>query len=135
MAVENEIDVIAFMIRRLSPIHKYLYVIGGVGTAHHDYTVAAVTKACGVAVQKDSRLLDLVLATVQPDHLTEFHLKMADIPFGAAVVGDVPDSSKGWAAAVADWPVIIKNNVSFFCHPPDPHSHPRPLQCAPWGDD
>jgi hypothetical protein len=43
---------------------------------------AAVAKACGVGVQKDSRLLDLVLATVIPDHLTEFHLKMADIPFG-----------------------------------------------------
>jgi len=43
---------------------------------------AAVAKACGVGVQKDSKLLDLVLATVIPDHLTEFHLKMADIPFG-----------------------------------------------------
>lgn len=40
MAVENDIDVIAFMVRRLAPIHKHLYIIGGVGTAHHHHTVA-----------------------------------------------------------------------------------------------
>ncbi|EKX51724.1 hypothetical protein GUITHDRAFT_42232, partial [Guillardia theta CCMP2712] len=47
MKIENDVDVIAFMVRRMSPVHKYLFIAGGTGAGHEDVTLTAVAKAFG----------------------------------------------------------------------------------------
>jgi hypothetical protein len=42
MVIENNVDVIAFMLRRLSPVHRYIFVTGGIGPRHTDVCVVRV---------------------------------------------------------------------------------------------
>lgn len=122
MKIENDIDVIAFMVRRLSPVHKYLFIAGGTGAGHDDVTMAAVAKAFGAGLQRNPQLLQLILHNVPAHHLTELHLKMADFPFGSEIIGQVPDAASikesEWKDVLRRWPVIKKNNCFIFSNRP-----------------
>eukprot|EP00961_Rhodomonas_salina_P146823 1976540-Rhodomonas_salina.1 len=48
MKIENDIDVIAFMVRRLSPVHKYLFIAGGTGAGP---SLLRLLSLCGLRVQ------------------------------------------------------------------------------------
>jgi len=113
MKIENDIDVIAFMVRRLSPIYKYLFIFGGIGAGHDDVSMAAVAKAFGTGLQRNHRLLKLIVSCIEDKNLTALHLKMADFPYGSEIVGTLPegaDTGRNWNQLLDAWPVIKKNN-------------------------
>lgn len=58
-------------IRRLSPVHKYLFIAGGTGAGHEDVTLAAVAKAFGSGIQRHPGLLDAIISSIGAEQLTE----------------------------------------------------------------
>jgi molybdenum cofactor synthesis domain-containing protein len=58
---------------------------GGVGPTHDDRTVAAISKAFGVAVERHPDLVSMIHAW-WGDRFTEAALRMADIPAGSRLV-------------------------------------------------
>jgi len=114
LLIESDIDVIAFLLRRLSPVHRHVFVAGGVGPAHTDVTLAAVSKAFGVGMTEHAGLLRLVSDCTPRHHFSEHHLRMAYVPYGAELVGKelpVPGEVGDWSALTARWPSVKKNNV------------------------
>jgi len=131
MVVENDIDIIAFMIRRLCPIHRYIFVVGGVGPGHGDVTAAAVAKAFGTGMVEHPDLLRMIVGAIPPDRYTEYHWRMAYVPFGAQIIKKLPcrtphqhhrqpekASFSSWADMMKDWPVVRKNNCFLFTSKP-----------------
>jgi len=145
MVIENNVDVIAFMLRRLSAVHRYLFVTGGIGPRHTDVTMLAVAKAFGTGVQEHPALLRRITAAATPQTFTNYHWRMAYIPFGADLVhppgteveeeerlmrqgyvlGAAPEDSNGntkaltWQEMMRSWPVIKKNNCFLFPSQPE----------------
>ena len=113
LLIESDIDVIAFLLRRLSPVHRHVFVAGGVGPAHTDVTLAAVSKAFGVGMTEHAGLLRLVSDCTPRHHFSEHHLRMAYVPYGAELVGELPAPGEvgDWSALTARWPSVKKNNV------------------------
>jgi len=113
LLIESDLDVIAFLLRRLSPVHRHIFVAGGVGPAHTDVTLAAVAKAFGVGMTEKAALLRLVADCTPPQYFSEFHLRMAYVPYGAELIGELPPpgSVKEWKDLTRHWPTVKKNNV------------------------
>mmetsp|Transcript_9951 Transcript_9951/g.19436 ORF Transcript_9951/g.19436 Transcript_9951/m.19436 type:complete len:699 (+) Transcript_9951:190-2286(+) len=122
--VENDVDVIAFMIRRMHPLHKYLFVIGGLGASYGDVAMAAISKAFGTGVVLDPSLLRRVIAAAPPTGLTAYHVRLSYIPYACELIGSSTgeggevaaeqEGAKGWRAMMRHWPVIKKNNTYLF---------------------
>ena len=136
MKIENDVDVIAFMVRRLQDKHKYLFVFGGTGAGHEDVTLPAVAKAFGTGMERHPELLRLVIECIGAPNITEWHLKMADVPFGSDIIAAADFSKAGEEASsragvlknmdgpvlknkdgpvlknkvLQDWPIVKKNN-------------------------
>uniref|UniRef100_A0A7S4PB57 FAD synthase n=1 Tax=Guillardia theta TaxID=55529 RepID=A0A7S4PB57_GUITH len=122
MKIENDVDVIAFMVRRMSPVHKYLFIAGGTGAGHEDVTLTAVAKAFGTGMQRHPKLLELIIKCIPEEKITDLHLKLADFPFGSEIVGEIPSveqSEQGdWNKVLKRWPIIKKNNCFIMSHRP-----------------
>jgi len=113
LTVENDVDVAAFMIWRLNAAHKYLFVVGGIGAAYGDISMAAMAKAFGTGVILEPSLLKPVIASAPKDGLTEYHLRMAYTPYASEIIGTPPSDDEcglGWRRMMMAWPVIKKNN-------------------------
>ncbi|EKX38757.1 hypothetical protein GUITHDRAFT_115085 [Guillardia theta CCMP2712] len=103
MIIESDIDIVAFMLRRLSPVYQYIFVVGGMGPRHTDLTLLAVAKSFGTGVQEHPDLLSMIEAGIPAEKFaqvfSEYHWRMAFIPFGAELL------------VSKYWPVVKKNNV------------------------
>ena len=46
------------------------------------------------------------------EKITEWHLKMADFPFGSELIGQMPEigKDKDWNTVLESWPTVKKNN-------------------------
>lgn len=122
MKIENDVDVIAFMVRRLTGVHKYVFLFSTEGL--EDVSKLAVAKAFSTGMESHPQLLDAVIEIVGAENVRESHLKMADHPFGSELIGQVSHSAQANKSAshgtndldqmLKDWPVVKKNNLFFL---------------------
>src|SRR6185503_17849505 len=67
--------------------HDVVFTSGGVGPTHDDVTIEGVARAMGVAVVRHPKLVGL-LEQFYGAALKDAHLKMAEMPEGAALISD-----------------------------------------------
>ena len=101
--VPDEVEVIAAEVRAFSRAYDFVFTSGGVGPTHDDVTIAAVAHAFGRPVVRDPTL-EKVLHDFYQGRVTEAHLKMAEVPEGAELVG----------GDVLLFPVIAYRNIYIF---------------------
>lgn len=97
--VRDDVDVIAEAVRRLSSRHDLLFTTGGIGPTHDDVTVAGVAAAFGVPVVRHPDLEARLRAHFR-ERLNASHLRMAEVPEGADLVG-----------GASSWPTIHIRNT------------------------
>jgi molybdenum cofactor synthesis domain-containing protein len=81
----DEVEVIAADLDALRRAHDYVVTSGGVGPTHDDVTMAAVARAFGRRLER-SPVIEELLREFFGERLSERHLRMADLPQGAALV-------------------------------------------------
>jgi len=84
--VPDEVEVIVAELRAFCRAFDFVCTSGGVGPTHDDVTIEAVAHAFGRRVVRDPSL-ERVLRDFYRTRLTEAHLKMAEVPEGAELVG------------------------------------------------
>ena len=99
----DEIEVIAAEVRALARAVDYVFTSGGVGPTHDDVTIEAVAHAFGGRPVREPSLAR-VLQHYYGGRLTDAHLKMAEVPEGAELVG----------ADRLPFPVIVLRNIYIF---------------------
>ena len=98
--IPDEIPLIAEEVAALSRAYDLVFTSGGVGPTHDDVTLEGVALAMGAKVVRHPALVDLLQRHFK-DRLNESHLKMAEIPDGAELVG----------AETARFPTVLMRNV------------------------
>ena len=84
--VPDDVEVIAAEVRAFSRAFDYVYTSGGVGPTHDDVTIEAVAQAFGRRALREPGL-ERLLRDFYGNRLTDAHLKMAEVPEGADLVG------------------------------------------------
>ncbi len=84
--IPDEVDTIAQEVAAASRAHDVVFTSGGVGPTHDDVTILGAARAVGVAVVRHPELVAL-LRSHYGDRLNEAHLKMAEVPEGAVLIG------------------------------------------------
>lgn len=97
---------------------------GGVGPTHDDVTVPAIARAFGRGVVRDPELVARLRAHFG-ERTTDGHLRMAELPEGAVLVGGTS----------AGWPLIRVENVWVFPGVPDIFRARLPLLREGLGSD
>jgi molybdenum cofactor synthesis domain-containing protein len=87
VVVPDEVEAIAEEVAAQSRRYHAVFTSGGVGPTHDDVTIAGVARGLGVAVVRHAALVAL-LRQYYGERLTETHLKMAEVPEGAELVGE-----------------------------------------------
>jgi len=98
--IPDEVDLIAAEVRAFSSAYDVVFTSGGVGPTHDDVTIEGVARALGVAVVRHPELTGL-LRQHYGERLNEAHLKMAEVPEGAELLG----------AESLRFPTIVMRNV------------------------
>ena len=75
--------------------YDYVFTSGGIGPTHDDITAAAVAKAFGVKLERNSEAVAAMDRYYSPGMLNEARLKMADIPQGAALIDNPVSGAPG----------------------------------------
>jgi len=98
--IPDDVDEIAQAVRSASERYEHVFTSGGVGPTHDDKTMAGIAKAFGVRVVIEPGLA-AALRAFYGDRFQDRHLRMAEVPDGAALVpADHPA-----------WPVTSYRNV------------------------
>jgi molybdenum cofactor synthesis domain-containing protein len=98
--IPDEVEVIAQEVARASRDYDLVFTSGGVGPTHDDVTIEGVARALAVKVVRHEHLV-AILAGYYGDRLNEAHLKMAETPDGAELVGGEP----------LRFPTVVMKNV------------------------
>ncbi len=98
--VPDEEGAIVDELRRVSCANDVVFTSGGVGPTHDDVTLESVAVAFGVRLVRDPRL-EAVLSEHFGERLRPDHLRMADLPEGAELIG----------GGEYRWPVVKVHNV------------------------
>ncbi len=98
--IPDEVELIADEVARFSRDYDIVFTSGGVGPTHDDVTIEGVARAMAVKVVRHPRLV-AVLEGHYGDRLNETHLRMAETPDGAELVGAEP----------LRFPTIVMRNV------------------------
>lgn len=85
--VPDEVEAIAEEVAALSRRYDAVFTSGGVGPTHDDVTIAGAARGLGVGVVRHPTLVAL-LRQYYGERLTDAHLKMAEVPEGAELVGE-----------------------------------------------
>src|SRR5881628_952663 len=98
--IPDEVELIAFEVSEHSRAFDVVFTSGGVGPTHDDVTIEGVARAMGVPVVRHPRLV-ATLEGYYRGELNDAHLKMAETPEGAELVGGEP----------VRFPTILMRNV------------------------
>jgi molybdenum cofactor synthesis domain-containing protein len=66
--------------------YTYVFTTGGIGPTHDDITADAVSKALGVELYEDERIIARMLERLKPEDLNPARRRMARVPRGASLV-------------------------------------------------
>jgi molybdenum cofactor synthesis domain-containing protein len=86
VVIPDEVDVIAEAVAALSGAFDHVFTSGGVGPTHDDVTIEGVARAMGVRVVRHPELV-AILETYYRGKVTDAHLRMAEVPEGALLLG------------------------------------------------
>ncbi len=98
--IPDEVALIGEEVARFSRAYDIVFTSGGVGPTHDDVTIEGVARAMAVRVVRHPSLV-AVLEGYYGDRLNDAHLKMAETPEGAELVGGEP----------LRFPTIVMRNV------------------------
>ena len=98
--IPDDVDVIAAEVAAAHRTWDVVFTSGGVGPTHDDVTIEGVARALGVGVVRHPELTGL-LRQHYGERLNEAHLKMAEVPEGAELLG----------AESLRFPTIVMRNV------------------------
>src|SRR5881296_4700814 len=98
--IPDEIDLIAREVATFSRDHDVVFTSGGVGPTHDDVTIEGVARAMDVKLVRHPLLVSILERHFR-DRLTDSHLKMAEMPEGADLVG----------GETVRFPTILMRNV------------------------
>jgi FAD synthetase len=98
--IPDEVGLIADEVRHFSRDYDVVFTSGGVGPTHDDVTIEGVARAMTVKVVRHPRLV-AILEGYYGARLNDAHLKMAEVPDGAELVGGQP----------LRFPTIVMRNV------------------------
>lgn len=98
--IPDEVALIADEVARFSRDYDLVFTSGGVGPTHDDVTIEGVARAMAVKVVRHPRLV-AVLERYYGERLNDTHLRMAETPEGADLVGGEP----------LRFPTIVMRNV------------------------
>src|SRR5438445_6426390 len=100
VVIPDEVSLIAEEVAAFSKAFDLVFTSGGVGPTHDDVTIEGVARAMGVPVVRHPRLV-ATLEGYYRGELNDAHLKMAETPEGAELVGGEP----------VRFPTILMRNV------------------------
>src|SRR5437870_9622369 len=98
--IPDEVELIAREVREFQSSYDWVFTSGGVGPTHDDVTIEGVARALAVKVVRHERLV-AILEGYYGDRLNDAHLKMAETPDGAELVGGAP----------LRFPTVVMKNV------------------------
>jgi molybdenum cofactor synthesis domain-containing protein len=98
--IPDEVELIADEVARFGRAYDVVFTSGGVGPTHDDVTIEGVARAMAVKVVRHPRLVE-ILEGYYGDRLNDAHLKMAEMPEGAELVG----------GDLLRFPTIVMRNV------------------------
>src|SRR6266571_5114701 len=98
--IPDKVDAIAQEVAASSRAYDLVFTSGGVGLTHDDVTIEGVARAMAVKVVRHERLV-AILEGYYGDRLNDAHLKMAETPDGAELVGGAP----------LRFPTVVMKNV------------------------
>jgi len=101
--IPDEVEAVRDEVRLMSDAFDYVFTSGGVGPTHDDVTISGIAAAFELDLERNSEL-EAILHGYYQEAITEATLRMADLPHGAALIGD----GGGW------FPVIAVRNVYIF---------------------
>jgi len=85
--IPDEIALIGAIVAEYAESFDFVFTSGGVGPTHDDLTMDGIASGFGVPVVEHAELREMIARAVG-GKLTESHLKMAQVPEGAELVGD-----------------------------------------------
>ncbi len=94
--IPDDEAVIVSTVNELRARHDYVFTSGGIGPTHDDITADAIARAFGVGIDVDPRARAILEAHYEPGMLNEARLRMARIPFGAALVENPVSKAPGF---------------------------------------
>lgn len=83
--IPDEVERIADEVLQFARAFDYVFTSGGVGPTHDDVTIEGVSRAMGVSVMRDPRLV-AVLESFYKGNVTAARLKMAEVPQGSELL-------------------------------------------------
>lgn len=86
VVIPDEVDAIAETVAAFSGAFDHVFTSGGVGPTHDDVTIEGVARALGVPVVRHPELV-AILETYYRGKVTDAHLRMAEVPEGARLLG------------------------------------------------
>jgi molybdenum cofactor synthesis domain-containing protein len=94
--IRDDTATIVATINDLRGRHDYVVTSGGIGPTHDDITADAVAAAFGVGIDIDPRARKILEGHYEPGMLNEARLRMARIPFGAALIDNPVSRAPGF---------------------------------------
>lgn len=76
--------------------YDYVFTTGGIGPTHDDITSAAIARAFGVPLHRDTEAQARLTRHYGVEQLTEARLKMADVPEGAELIDNPVSAAPGF---------------------------------------
>lgn len=87
VVIPDDVALIGETVAANAAMFDYVFTSGGVGPTHDDLTMDGIAAGFGVDVIEHAELREMIAKAVG-DTLSESHLKMAQVPDGAELVGD-----------------------------------------------
>ena len=94
--VPDVAEEIVAAVNALRTRYTYLFTTGGIGPTHDDITADCVAQAVGVGIDVDPQAKAMLLERIKPEDLNEARLRMARIPFGAALIENPISKAPGF---------------------------------------
>jgi nicotinamide-nucleotide amidase len=97
--VDDDIDRIVTLLRRLSETHRIVIATGGLGPTSDDLTTAAAAKAAGLALRREQSVVEDIRRKFEAFGrvMPESNAKQADFPEGASVLSNPVGTAPGFA--------------------------------------
>lgn len=117
--VPDDEAMIVDAVRALSARFDHVFTSGGIGPTHDDITADAMAAAFGVGIDHDPRAVAILTARLAGRaEINEARLRMARIPFGAALIetdNGMPGFTIGNVHVMAGVPVVLQSMMKAVC--------------------